>query len=446
MNILIIGAGEVGLQLTKRLAAEKNNITILEKDPEKAHRAEELLDALVVTGSGSSFADLKKANIEQAEVVAALSNVDEVNLLACRFAQKLNIPRKIARVRNPEYVESDFLLSRQELGVDLMIHPEKETADAIIRLIKQSSATDIVEFAGGNIQLMGIRLEVNSPIVQKSLQDIWKEYGNLEARIVAINRKERTIIPRGDDLLQTGDQIFIVCEKKLIPEIAKITGKENVNIQNIMILGGGLIGKYVAQELEDQIAIKIIESQIEKSEEISLNLRKSLVIHGDGTDMDLLALEGIIDMDSFIAVTGDDETNIISTLMARHLRVPRTIALINKTEYLPITPTIGMDAVVSKKLITVNTILRFIQKSTVESMASIPGVNAEIIEIIPKVGSKITKKSLKNIQFPRAAIVGAVQRGDKIMIPAGDTQIKAKDRVVVFSLPSVLAEVEKLFE
>lgn len=446
MNILIIGAGEVGIQLTKRLVAEKNNIIILEKDPLKAHRAEEQLDALVLTGNGSSFADLKRAKIEQAEVLAAISNVDEVNLMACQFAKKLQIPHKIARVRNPEYIEPNFILSKEELGADLIIHPEKETADAIVRLIKQSSATDIVEFASGNIQLVGIRLEANSPIIKKSIKDIWEEYGGLEARIVAINRKERTLIPRGDDSLQIGDQIFVICERTVISQIAKIAGKENVNIKNIMILGGGLIGRYVAQELEDQISIKIIESQKEKSEEISQNLRRSLVIHGDGTDIDLLASEGIVDMDCFIAVTGDDENNIISTLMARHLKVPRTIALINKTEYLPITPTIGMDAVVSKKLITVNTILRFIQKSAVENMVSIPGVNAEIIEVIAKAGSKITKKSLKNIQFPRAAIVGAVHRNNKTIIPSGNTQIKAQDRVVIFSLPSALADVEKLFE
>lgn len=446
MNILIIGAGEVGIQLTKRLVAEKNNVVILEKDPLKAHRAEEQLDALVLVGNGSSFADLKKAKIEQMEVLAAISNVDEVNLIACQFAKKLQIPHKIARVRNPEYIEANFILSKEELGADLIIHPEKETADAIVRLIKQSSATDIVEFARGDIQLVGIRLEANSPIIRKSIKDIWKEYSNLEARIVAINRKERTLIPRGDDTLQIGDQIFVICERTLISQVAKIAGKENVNIRNIMILGGGLIGRYVAQELEDQISIKIIESQIERSEEISQNLRRSLVIHGDGTDIDLLASEGIVDMDCFIAVTGDDENNIISTLMARHLKVPRTIALINKTEYLPITPTIGMDAVVSKKLITVNTILRFIQKSAVENLVSIPGVNAEIIEIIAKPGSKITRKSLKNVQFPRAAIVGAVHRNNKTIIPSGNTQIKAQDRVVIFSLPSALTDVEKLFE
>jgi trk system potassium uptake protein TrkA len=446
MNILIIGAGEVGFQLTRRLSAEKHNITILEKDPDKARRAEEQLDAMVIQGSGSSFVDLKKARIEQAEIFAALSNNDEVNFLACLYAKKLGIPHKIARVRNPEFTESDFILSREELGVDHLIHPEKETADAVIRLIRQSSATDIVEFSSGKVQLMGIRLEQNSPILHKQLKDIWLEYGNLAARIVAINRKERTIIPGGDDVLIPGDQIFVICAKELIPQMVKITGKENVSIQNIMILGGGLIGLFVARELENEINVKIIESRADRSEEIADYLKKSLVIHGDGTDMDLLALEGIIDMDSFISVTGDDETNIISTLMARHLQVPRTIALVNKTEYLPITPTIGMDAVVSKKLLTVNAILRFIQKSTLERIVTIPGVDAEVIEIVPNRGSKITKKTLKEIHFPRSAIVGAVQREDGVIIPTGETQILPGDRVVIFSLPIALSEVEKMFE
>jgi trk system potassium uptake protein TrkA len=243
MNILIIGAGEVGFQLTKKLTAEKHNITILESDPQKAHRAVEHLDALIVSGSGSSYEDLKRAKIENCDIFAALSNTDEVNLLSCRFAQKLGIPIKIARVRNPEFIEPNFVLSKEDLGVDLLIHPEKETADAIVRLIRQSGATDIVDFAGGKIQLLGIRLENSSPIIQKTLKEIWSEYHDLAARIVAINRKEHTIIPGGNDVLVTGDQIFIICDKNLIPKIAQITGKENVSIQNIMILGGGLIGR-----------------------------------------------------------------------------------------------------------------------------------------------------------------------------------------------------------
>ncbi|MFZ0389981.1 MAG: Trk system potassium transporter TrkA [Calditrichia bacterium] len=445
MNILIIGAGEVGFHLTKRLSAEKHNIVVLEENPETSQKAEEQLDAMIVNGSGSSYKDLVKSHLEKSDILAALSNNDEVNLMACRFAQKLGIPHKIARVRNPEYTDAGFILSREELGVDLLIHPEWETANAITRLIRQSSATDVLEFAGGNIQLLGIRLEKNSPILRKPLKEIWQQVRDIDARVVAISRKERTIIPGGDDILMVGDQVFVVCDKKSMKRIVEVTGKKGVSIQDIMVLGGGLIGQFVAREMENEVNIKIIESRSDKSERIADILTKTLVIHGDGTDMDLLALEGIMDMDAFIAVTGDDETNIISTLMARHLQVPRTIALVNKTEYLPITPTIGMDAVVSKKLLTVNAILRFIQKSILENIFSIPGLEAEIIEIIPRANSQITRKPLKSVHFPHSAIIGAVHRDNTVIIPVGDTQIEAGDRVVVFSLPQALQKVEKLF-
>jgi len=446
MNILIVGAGEVGLHLAKRLSAEKHNVTVLEKDPEKAQYAEEHLDALVIAGSGSSVEDLKNANIDQADVFAGLSNSDEVNLLSCRFAQKLNVAYKIARVRNPEYTRLEFILSPYELGVDLLVHPERETAKAIVRLIHQSSATGVVEFEGGKIQLLGIRLERDSPVLGKTLSELWKEQGDIAARIVAIKRKEHTLIPGGEEMLVAGDQIFVICEKKLIPTIVHITGKEDVSIQNIMILGGGLVGQFVAESLEDTIKIKVIESRSDKSEKVANALKKTLVIHGDGTDVDLLATEGILDMDAFIAATGDDETNIICTLIARHLKVPRTIALVNRTEYLPITPTIGMDAVVSKKLITVNSILRFIRKSTLENVDSIPGLDAEIIEIIPQKGSKVTKHPLKNLHVRPSAIFGSVTRNNKVMIPTGETQIETGDRVVIFALPKAVADVEKMFK
>jgi len=212
-----------------------------------------------------------------------------------------------------------------------------------------------------------------------------------------------------------------------------------------MILGGGLIGQFIARELSQEVNVKIIESNVDKSQEIADSLPNTLIIHGDGTDLDLLAMEGIMDMDVFIAVTGDDETNIIATLVARHLKVPRTIALVNKVEYLPITPTIGMDAVVSKQLLTVNAVRRFIRQKEVESVNTLPGIDAEVIEFSVHEKSKITRKPLAKLHFPRHALIGAIIRNEQMIIPRGDTEIRPGDRVIVFTLPHVRHNVEKFF-
>ncbi len=303
----------------------------------------------------------------------------------------------------------------------------------------------MVEFENGRIQLVGIRLEEGAEILRIPLKDLWVQSGNPPIRIVAIQRKQHTIIPRGDDVLVAGDQIFVVSDPDYLETFLKHAGKKQEPIRNVMILGGGLIGQFIARELSQEVNVKIIESNVDKSQEIADSLPNTLIIHGDGTDLDLLAMEGIMDMDVFIAVTGDDETNIIATLVARHLKVPRTIALVNKVEYLPITPTIGMDAVVSKQLLTVNAVRRFIRQKEVESVNTLPGIDAEVIEFSVHEKSKITRKPLAKLHFPRHALIGAIIRNEQMIIPRGDTEIRPGDRVIVFTLPHVRHNVEKFF-
>jgi trk system potassium uptake protein TrkA len=445
MKIITVGAGDIGFQLTRRLSQE-HDITLIESNPARAKRASEQLDAFVIEGHGGSYRVLKKANIGKADVLAAVTNNDELNIMICQMAKHAGVSSTIARVRNYEYTWPNFVIPRQQLGADMIIHPEKETADAIHRLIRQSIATDVVEFEDGKIHLLGIRLERNSPILRIPLKNLGQEFADLPLRVVAISRKERTLIPHGDDILVKGDQIFVICDTGYLQDVVRLTGKSDTQINNVMILGGGLVGQFVAKEISNYIHVKIIESNKAKSEEIADLLPKSLIIHGDGTDIDLLAVEGITDMDTFIAATGSDETNIIATLVARHLKVPRTIALVNNMEYMPITPTIGMDAVVSKQLITVNAVLRYIRHQQVAVIASLPGVDAQIIEYIAPEKCKITRKPLKNLNFPRHAIVGAIIQNDEVIIPKGDTIIQPGDKVVVFSLPQALGDVEKLFK
>jgi len=446
LHIIIIGAGEVGYNLAKMLSYERHDIVLIEENPEKYQRAVDGLDAQVYQGNGTSFRLLEKAGIKKADMLVAVTNRDEVNLLAAMMAKQYGVDKTVARVRNREFLLSEAPINARKTKIDLIIHPESVAAQGTVRLLKQSAATDIIEFARGEIILIGIQLDHNIPILHRPMAELAREYKDFPFRTIAIQRKDMTKIPRGNDVLMPNDRVFIVAPKENIKDVIRIAGKEDVKIENVMILGGGQIGYLVARELEKHYNVKVIESNVDKSQELAERLKKSLVIRGDGRDLNLLALEGIIDMDAFISLTGDDETNIISCLMAKHLRVPKIISLINKVDYTPIIPTIGIDAYISKQQLTVNGILKFIRRGAVVSVASIPGIAAEAIEMIAQEGSRITKKPLLDLKFPKDAILGAVMRNDKVFIPVGSSQIQAGDKVVLFALPPAINEVEKLFE
>jgi len=446
MHILIIGAGDIGFQLARRLSQEKHDITMIEADPRKVKRASEQLDALVINGNGASYRMLQQANLDKMEIVAAMTDSDEANLMACRLAKRTGVRTTIARVRHPQFTQPDFILSAEDLGTDLILHPEKETADAVVHLIHKANATYAVEFEGGKIEVLGIRLEQDSPLLNIPLKYLDQETDNLHLRIVAINRNYETLIPQGHDALAAGDQVFVVCDHDYSSKFIQMVGKKEAPMRNVMILGGGLIGQFIASHLEQEANIKIIESNLNKAERLADILPHTLIIHGDGTDFDLLEHEGLADMDAFVAVTGHDENNIITTLLAQHSSVPRSIALVNNAAYLSIAGKIGMDAVVSKQSLTVNAVQRYIHQQQVASIAGLPGINAQVIEYIASEGCKITCNPLKEINFPRHAIVGALMREQDLIIPHGNTQIAPGDKVVVFALPQAFGELEKLFK
>ncbi len=445
MYIVILGAGEVGYSLAKILCYEKHDVVLVEQSEDRLKRAKDSLDIKVIGGSASSYRVLEDAGIKSADMMVAVTNVDEVNLVACMIANQYRVPKKIVRVKNREFATSAAPLNAETLNIDLIIHPESEVAEAVVKLLKQTAATDIVEFEGGRLIMIGIKLDNKCQILEQSLAQVSDSYAELSFRTVAIQRRDRTIIPHGSDIFMNGDRVYVTSKRESLPEILRLTGKENVKMENVMILGGGQTGAEIARTLEAELNVKIIESNADKTEILADKLEKSLVIRGDGRDLNLLALEGIIDMDAFISVTGDDETNIISCLMAKHLQVPRIISLINKSDYTPIIPTIGIDAYVSKQFVTVDNILKFIRRGSIVSVASIPGISAEIIEFLTHKDAKICKKALKDTHLPKGAILGAVVRGEDIFIPVGTTKIQEGDRVVVIALPPAIREVEKLF-
>lgn len=447
MNILIIGAGQVGFYLAQMLSRENHDVTLIETDIDRYRRAREQLDVMVIHGSGSSANSLRQAGVEKCDMIAAVSGVDEVNIVSCLLASKFGVNIKIARVQNPEFSQKSAILTAKDLGIDLMIHPEEETAREIVLLIRRAAATDVVEFEDGRIQVIGIRIDAKAPILNKTLQEVSDANPDKPFRTVAIFRDGRTIIPGGQDFVRRKDQIFVVAKTETISHVLELCGKGDERLQRVMILGGGRVGRSVAMELEREkdIDVKLIEAGHSKSEFVAEQLKRTLVIRGDGTDMDLLATEGIMDQDGFIAVSDDEETNILSCLLSKHLGVRRTIAMVNRADYLPIMSSIGLDAAVDKRIITADAILRFIRRGRVVSVATMRGVEAEVLEIEAAKKASITSKPLKLIKFPKGAIIGIISRKDSVFVPVGDTVVKEGDKAVVFVLPDNIPKVEKLF-
>ncbi|MEX0602560.1 MAG: Trk system potassium transporter TrkA [Bacteroidota bacterium] len=445
MKILIIGAGEVGFHLAKILSQERHDITVIDRDERQLARVSDALDVLAIEGSGTKLSVLERAGAEDADMLIAVTSTDEVNFTACVLAHKLGTKKKIIRLNDPEFLEAGDPVNPADFGIDLLISPEGLAAQEIVRLIRRASATDVLEFANGRILLIGLKLDVGSPLINRKLRDVVAEFGELPFRAVAISRGLQTIIPGGEDVFKKGDQVFVIAKAEHIQEMLKLAGKETAKFENIMILGGGRIGKEVAEELQEEMSVKLIESSKETSAELADELSKTMVIQGEGKDIDLLATEGIIDMDAYIAVTRDEEDNILSCLMAKHLGVKKTIAHIEKLDYIPLANTIGIDSLVNKKLSAANAILKFVRKGEIVSVATLHGVDAEVIEMVAQKGSAVTKKSLRDLHFPEGAIIGCVIHDGAIAIPIGATRIDPHDRVVVFTLPRAIKEVEKFF-
>ena len=345
-----------------------------------------------------------------------------------------------------EYVSDENLDMIKSLGIDYLIYPEELAAIEIAKLLERSAATDIVEIEHGKLLVIGIKIENNNPIINMTMRQLAEMHQSTSFRVSVIQRGTQTIVPTGNDTFMISDQIFVITTQDAVEDIMKIVGKENVRIDNVMILGGGRIGRKAAKLLEDKINVKLIEANSEKTVELADYLRKTLVIQGDGRDIDLLAQEAIIDMDAFVAVTADAETNIITCLMAKHLGVSKTIAQVDNVDYVPLTQTIGLDSLINKKLIAANIISRFIRKANIISAVTIPGIDAEVLEYVVKSGSSITKKPVKNLKFPKSAIIGGYVREDKGYIAVGDTVFQNDDKVVVFALPEAINKVEDFFD
>jgi trk system potassium uptake protein TrkA len=445
MKIIIAGIGEVGFHLAKQLSLEEHDITVIDTDAAKLERVDSATDVMIISGSSTAINILNSAGVSETDLVVSVTSSESVNINTSILAKKLGAKKTIARVANGEYVSNDNREVFKSMGVDHLIYPEELAALEVVKLIERVAATDVLEFEDGKLMLIGLKLDKTTPVLRKTMRQTAEEFNNVEFRVVAIHRGMRTLIPTGNDIFLPNDQIFVITTPESVEEILEISGKDQAKLGNIMILGGGKIGRKAALLLENSMDIKLIESDTSKSQDLADYLQKSLIIHGDGRDLDLLAQEGIIDMDGFIAVTEDAETNIITCLMAKHLGVTKTIALVDNVDYIPLTQTIGLDSLINKKLIAANNITRFIRKSSIISIATLQGIDAEVLEYNAKPKSAITKVPVKNLKFPKDAIIGGYIRGSKGYIAIGDTQIMSNDKVVVFTLPGAISKAEKFF-
>ncbi|MDC1217606.1 MAG: Trk system potassium transporter TrkA [Flavobacteriales bacterium] len=448
MKIIIAGGGEVGFHLAKLLSFESLDIILIDTDKDRLNYAESHLDIKAIKGDALSLSLMKEAQVASADLFIAVTAEQATNITICALAKQMGCKRTIARISNFEFTKSKETISFQEIGVDELISPEELAVNEIQQLLDQSAFSNSYEFEEGALTLIGTRLEEYVPFVGKSVKEAASIFPDVHFMPIAIQRKgtQTTIIPRGDTCFETGDTVFFITIKEGVEELYKLTGKKKTAIKNIMILGGGRIGYNTARELCDKkFKVTIVEKNKKKAFEIADLLPNALVINGDGRNIDLLDEEELSSMDAFISVTGNSETNIMSCLMAKTKNVNKTIALVENMDYFQLSYSIGIDTLINKKLLTANTIFRYIRKGDVVDMRTLNNLNVEILEFVVNAKSEVANYKIKDIDFPRTAIIGGVIKEGVGIIALGDYTILPGDRIVVCCLPRSISRIERLF-
>ena len=452
MKIVIAGAGEVGSHLAKMLSNEANEITVIDSDGERLEVLRSHTDVITVVGNPSAIKTLHEAEVAAADLFIAVnpSESDDVNIVSAMLAKKMGCKKATARINNEEYLSYENKYLFTEMGIDLLFYPEKIAAGEIVELLKRSASTDSLDFARGKLQVAVFKLEEESSMIGMNMA----EFSNVAAadglkfRVVAISRGDQTIIPKFDTKFKYHDLVFIVSKREGMDMLMKYLGKKNIEVDKVMILGGSPIAEIVAKQISKQVGqIKLIEINKEKCLHLSAVLPSNvIVVNGDGRNSDMLLEENIRDYDAFVAVTNNSETNILACVAAKRLGVERTIAEVENIEYIKLAESMGVDAVINKKLITAGRIFKFTLSNKVRFIKYMSGTNAEVLEYIVAPESEITKRPLKDMNFPANAIIGGIIRGNESFIAVGDTHIQAYDRVAVFALPEAVKEVDKFFK
>ena len=424
MKIVIAGAGEVGSHLAKMLSGEYHDITVVDDDPKRLESIAGMADVIVIEGDCTTFSVLKKASVRKADLFIAVRPEETSNIISAILAKQLGARKSIARIDNNEYLEPNNKEMFIDMGIDYLFYPEQVAADEVINLLGHTSTTEYVDFSGGKLSLVVFKIDASSPLVNKTLLEITDDRESQPYRTVAISRDGETIIPRGSDQFKVGDNIYVIANQHAVKDVMVFSGKANIDIKNMMILGGSRIGARVAAELQDEVNIKLVDYTPEKAYKLAEQLEKTLIINEDGRNTEAMIEEGLSNMDAFVAVTGRAETNILAINLAESM---------------------GIDTIVNKKLITASNIFRFTMSTDVQAIKCLTGCDAEVLEFIVKPNSPATKVKIRDLNFPHDATIGGIVRGDRTFIAVGNTEINAYDRVVVFSLPSAISKIGKFF-
>ena len=439
MRIVISGVKEMGNHLAKMLSGNGHDITIIDQDPKLLAELGSFADVITIEGDATTFATLRKAAVRKCDLFIAVDSIENDNILSAMMAKQLGAKKSIARIDNNEYLEPNNKEMFINMGIDYLLYPEKLAAEEVINLLGHTATTEFVDFSGGKLSLVVFRLEPNSSLVGGPIAG-FEEEQTLNYRTVAIMRDGVTIIPKRGDSYMIGDMVYAIARHDSVGTVMELSGKSGVKVNNMMILGGSRIGVQIAQALQDDVNIKLIDYNADKAYRLAEMLDRTLIIHQDGRDTDAMMEEGLANMDAFIAVTGRSETNILTAMLAKRMGVKRVIAEVENMNYINIADSVGVDTIINKKIVTASNIFRFTMSTDVLAIKCLTGSDAEVLEFIVKPNSPATKTTIGQMGLPEDVIIGGIVRGDRVFIATSSMQINAYDRVVVFAMPSAIAD------
>ena len=452
MKIVIQGAGEVGSHLAKMLSQEANDITVIDDNPQRLRNITDIADVIAVTGPPSSLKVMREADVQNADLFISVVPfvAQDVNIVSALLAKNLGAKKVTARIDDNDFLTPENKLLFKQMGIELMFYPEKLAADEIYELLKHSSSTESMDFARGKLQVEVFKLEEDSPLLDMKIAEFAAitTKDELQFRVIAISRGGQTIMPKFDTKFMYHDLVFIIATREGMKFLMKFLGKNNVETDKVMILGGSKIAELVAEQLSKKVSlVKILEKDKDRAMVLSERLPDNVIlVVGDGRNSELLADEGIKDYDAFLALTGKDEANVLACVVAKKFGVDKTVAEVENIEYIHLAEEMGVDSVINKKLITAGRLFKFTLSGKARLVKYMSGTDAEVLEYTVAPGSAITKGELKDLSFPKDAVIGGIIRGSESQIAIGTTKIEAYDRVVVFALPHAVKEVDRFFK